>query len=136
MLFKSACDLKVNKYRAGGQFEPHLDFYTDDEVDDEGNRVAHAMLFLQDVELGGGFALPELGIYIEPKPGRMVHWRNVDRNGENDPLSLHGGCRVFSGNKQVTIKDYHHRDQKHWKCKKMCMSKVLNFYYVKTLTTH
>ena len=75
------------------------------------------MIFLQDVELGGGFAMPELGIYVSPSPGRMVHWRNLDRNGENVPLSLHGGCRVYSGNKQVAIKDYHQPFQKHWVCR-------------------
>ena len=74
------------------------------------------MIFLQDVELGGGFAMPELGIYIDPKLGRMIHWRNVDRNGQNDLLSLHGGCRVLAGNKQVAIKDYHQPFQNHWIC--------------------
>ena len=114
---------KVLKYRPGGQFSPHLDFYTEEQMEENeelglGNRVGHAMLFLQDVELGGGFAMPELGIYISPKPGRMVHWRNVDRYGENEPKSLHGGCHIYSGNKQVAVKDYHQPFQKHWMCDK------------------
>ena len=97
-----------------------MDFYLEDQKEDYhlGNRVGHAMIFLSDVDLGGGFAMPELDIHISPAPGRMVVWHNVDRNGENDPLSLHGGCRVFSGNKVVAIKDFHLLNQKSWMCKK------------------
>ena len=80
--------------------------------------MAHALIFLSDVEIGGGFAMPELDIYIKPKPGRMVVWHNVDRNGENDLHSLHGGCPVFSGNKVAIISDYHLLNQKSWMCKK------------------
>ena len=79
--------------------------------------MAQAMVFLSDVELGGGFAMPQLGIYVKPKPGIMVVWHNVDRNGENDILSLHGGCPVFSGNKVVAITSYHLLNQKNWTCK-------------------
>ena len=108
------------KYRPGGAFDPHHDFYEDEQKDDGydfGNRVAQAMIFLSDVELGGGFAMPELDIYINPRPGRMVVWHNLDQNGENDLRSLHGGCPVFSGNKLAAITSYHHLNQKKWICK-------------------
>ena len=112
---------KVVKYRPGGEFHLHVDFHSDEEIDEDdklGNRVGHSMIFLQSAELGGGFAMPKFNIHITPKPGRMAHWRNVDSNGINAPMSLHGGCHVFAGNKVVAIKDYHHPFQKHWQCKK------------------
>ena len=114
---------QVIRYRPGGQFPPNLDFFTQEQINKQanpglGNRVGHVMVFLQHVELGGGFAMPELGIYVSPKPGRMVHWRNVDKNGEKDHKSLHGGCYIYSGNKQVAVKDYHQNLQKHWICEK------------------
>ena len=101
--------------------EPHHDFFRDGhDVDDYnlGNRVAQAMIFLSDVELGGGFAMPELSVHITPKPGRMVVWYNVDRNGDNDLLSLHGGCPIFSGSKLAAITSFYLLNQKSCICKK------------------
>ena len=62
--------------------------------------------------------MPELDIYIAPQPGTMVVWHNVDTNGENDPLSLHGGCPVFAGNKVAIVTEHHLLAQNAWVCKK------------------
>ena len=113
--------IQVVKYRPGGTSLPHVDYYQEEAKEEGynlGNRCGHAMIFLSDVKLGGGFAMPELGIHISPKPGRMVVWHNLDKNGEPDPRSLHGGCRVFSGNKVMAIKDFHQLNQNNWTCKK------------------
>ena len=35
-------------------------------------------MILGGVELGGGFAMPEFGIHINPKQSRMTHCQNMD----------------------------------------------------------
>ena len=77
------------------------------------------MIFLRKVELGGGFAMPELGIHINPKQGRMVHWQNMNTNGEYSPHSLYGLCPVFIGNNLVATNIYYQS------CKQLMMCKDL-----------
>ena len=97
-----------------------MDYFEDAQKEEDynlGNRVAQAMIFLSDVKLGGGFAMPALGIYVPPKAGTMIVWHNVDINGENSKLSLHGGCPVWSGNKVAAITSFHALNQKQWSCR-------------------
>ena len=103
---------EVVKYRPGGTF--HLDYFNEEQPDEvEG----HTMIFLREVELGGGFAMPELGIHIKPKPGRMVHWQNMDTNGEYSPHSLYGLCPVFIGNNLVATNIYYQSRKELMMCK-------------------
>ena len=69
------------------------------EFSEYGNRIAQGILFLSHTELGGNFAMPELGVVFVPHPGSLVVWHNTDRSGNMDRRSLHGGCRLFMGQK-------------------------------------
>ena len=43
--------------------------------------------------------MPLLGLSIVPTPGNLVIWYNVDRDGNLDQRSYHGGCKVLAGHK-------------------------------------
>ena len=43
--------------------------------------------------------MPLLGLSIVPRPGELVIWHNVDRDGNLDQRSYHGGCKVMAGYK-------------------------------------
>lgn len=50
---------------------------------------------------GGWTAFPRIGVAARPVKGSAIFWFNMKRNGESDPLSLHGGCPVVLGNKWI-----------------------------------
>ena len=52
---------------------------------------------LNDVERGGWTAFPRAGIAVEPKKGSAAFWWNLKRNGNGDPMTLHGACPVLLG---------------------------------------
>ena len=69
-------NFEIFKYRPGGvNNAPHTDYST----------VAQGLLFLSNTQLGGNFIIPLLGIAVNPEPGSLVVWQNLDRNGDNDP---------------------------------------------------
>jgi len=110
--------LEIYKYRLGGEHSPHVDFYTETDLKKQaekgsydGNRLAIALVFLGKLELGGGFAMPELGIYVAPSPGTLLLWWNVDLDGNNSPESIHGGCPVYIGTKMIAITEYNFNEQ-------------------------
>ena len=111
-------DLEIIKYRPGGIHELHVDQFNEESViiffrdpylsycvnllqeySAYGNRIAQGILFLTNTKLGGNFAMPMLGVVFVPTPGSLVVWHNTDRRGNMDRRSLHGGCRLFKGQK-------------------------------------
>ncbi|XP_023323012.1 uncharacterized protein LOC111697301 isoform X4 [Eurytemora carolleeae] len=96
-------------FRLGGSHSPHTDFYDENHIEEhetEGNRIAIAMIFLRATKRGGGFAMPRLNIYVEPIPGSLLVWYNVDNYGRNDEDTVHGGCPVYQGTKMIAITEY------------------------------
>ena len=80
----------VFKYRPGSFVGLHNDYYLSEKKKTEqstfyGNRFAQGLLFFSGTDLGGNFILPFLGIAVNPEPGSLVVWHNVDRKGSFDP---------------------------------------------------
>ena len=55
------------------------------------------MFQLSDDLLGGGTAFPQIGAVAFPSRGSVVFWYSLTRDGERDPLSLHGACPTVLG---------------------------------------
>jgi hypothetical protein len=55
--------------------------------------------YLADVALGGETDFPLLGVRIQPKQGRVVHFHNLHANGMPDDRTLHAGMPVLEGTK-------------------------------------
>ena len=69
-----------------------------------GQRLFSAMVYLNDVEAGGGTAFPELGLSVQPVPGRLLIFANTlagSRDVTN--LSIHAGEPVTAGEKWSVI---------------------------------
>lgn len=68
-----------------------------------GARLKTALVYLNDVEEGGGTSMTKLGITIQARKGRLLVFHNtlMDENGTHDrhPLSEHAGMPVIKGEK-------------------------------------
>lgn len=106
---RHAESLQVVHYAETQQYRPHYDGW---DLDTErgrqrtargGQRLVTALIYLNDVEGGGGTVFPELDREIEARPGRMVVFHNVADPTLADlsrhPRSLHGGSPVWGGEK-------------------------------------
>ncbi|EGT45964.1 hypothetical protein CAEBREN_03684 [Caenorhabditis brenneri] len=59
------------------------------------------LISIKAANVGGGTVFPYLGTVARTKPGDAILWFNMKQNRELEPLSLHGGCPVRSGEKIV-----------------------------------
>merc|ERR1719233_2599710 len=90
-------DVEIYKYRPGGFIQPYSGYLFSSSP--YGKNVAQGLLFFSHTQLGGNFIMPLLGIAVNPDPGKLVVWRNVDRSGNFDPRILHSPCKVLQGHK-------------------------------------
>ena len=98
--------LQVVHYGEAQEYRPHYDAWDIDTAKGRektaigGNRAITVLMYLNEVGSGGATDFPELGIEVEPVPGRMCifHDLYVD-SGERHVDALHGGMPVLSGEK-------------------------------------
>jgi prolyl 4-hydroxylase len=101
--------LQVVHYGKTQEYRPHFDAY---DMNTEkgrqrtkkgGQRIMTALMYLNDVEEGGGTIFPTLHLEVEAKPGRIVIFHNLADHTLADftrhPKSLHGGSPVDAGQK-------------------------------------
>ena len=99
-------------YAEAEEFRPHSDgiqMNADAEKlagfeRDGGQRLFSAMVYLNSVEAGGATSFPELGVTVQPAPGRLLIFANTlagSRDVTN--LSIHAGEPVTSGEKWSVI---------------------------------
>ena len=98
--------IQVVYYGETQQYKPHFDaFDLDTEkgkkiTGESGQRLATALLYLNEVEGGGGTTFPKVEKQVSPKPGRAVVFHNCyEGTNKRHPKSLHGGMPVEKGEK-------------------------------------
>lgn len=102
--------LQILRYQHGGEYRPHMDFFdpkyagSAKHLASGGQRVATFILYLSDVDAGGGTKFPNLGLEFRPKKGAGLLFSNTDQYGEPNPLSLHAGIPVVAGTKYIATK--------------------------------
>jgi prolyl 4-hydroxylase len=102
--------LQVLRYKIGGEYRPHFDYFPPIQsgakvhVRQGGQRVATLIVYLNDVEAGGETIFPEVGISVVARRGSAVYFRYMNKQGQLDPLSLHGGAPVSAGEKWIMTK--------------------------------
>lgn len=100
------------RYRQGQQFKHHYDYFTltegywQQERRRGGQRSWTAMVFLNAPDAGGATDFPELGLSVTPRPGAVLAWNNMDRDGYPNPATLHAGLPVTRGSKYVITQWY------------------------------
>lgn len=99
--------INVLKYAEGGEYKPHHDYFDPavkgraELIKDSGQRVGTFIMYLSDVESGGGTSFPKAKIEVRPKMGRALYFSNTKLNGDLDPLTYHAGVPVQKGTKYL-----------------------------------
>lgn len=102
--------LQILRYRTGGQYTPHFDYFPPTDPGSAsalatgGQRVASLVMYLNDVEEGGGTVFPQVGLTVLPRKGSAVYFEYCNSRGQVDPLTLHGGAPVAKGQKWIATK--------------------------------
>lgn len=100
------------RYAEGQEFKPHCDYFNPGGKDWErytsvaGERSWTFMVYLNEVEAGGGTRFKCIGKTFQPEVGKLVCWNNRRPDGSVNPSTLHHGMKVRKGTKYVITKWY------------------------------
>eukprot|EP01048_Picozoa_sp_COSAG05_P010580 COSAG05_NODE_941_length_6510_cov_42.192482_4_plen_248_part_00 len=110
-------EFQVIHYEKNQEYRPHYDAYDTSGEHGQantvrgGNRLLTVLMYLSDVEAGGGTSFPNIGITVTPKKGRVLVFYNCCFGADGiidpsrpDPKSLHSGDPVVSGVKWAVNK--------------------------------
>lgn len=104
------------RYDVGQEFKPHTDYFAPGGLDFQkfcsvsGQRTWTFMIYLNDVEAGGGTRFKAIGKTFQPETGKLLCWNNRRPDGRVNPNTLHHGMRVRKGLKYVITKWYRERE--------------------------
>ena len=107
--------IQAQKYDVGDEFQPHHDYFEpgtagyDNFCKEKGQRSWTFMVYLNDVEKGGGTVFPALGRTFRPAKGAALIWNNLTPEGFVNPATLHGGAPVKAGVKYIITKWFRER---------------------------
>lgn len=102
---------QVIQYNENEHYDYHYDAYDISEIEkyekycgERGNRIKTVLVYLNDVEEGGGTGFDLLSAYdhpieIQAKKGRMVVFCNINNDGTINGGSRHAGLPVIKGEK-------------------------------------
>lgn len=105
--------LQVLNYQVGGKYDPHYDACkpgTCGRINKNGGaRYITVLIYLNDVEEGGGTYFPFLNKTVKPEKGKVVIFYNTDFSETIIKESMHGGNPIIKGEKWIINKWIHHR---------------------------
>ncbi|RJF96361.1 proline hydroxylase [Noviherbaspirillum saxi] len=102
--------LQVLRYEKDNEYRPHYDWFDAaspgprKHLERGGQRVATIIMYLSEVEEGGGTSFPNIGLQVQPKKGSAVCFLNTDHYGNPDQKTLHAGEPVARGVKVIATK--------------------------------
>jgi prolyl 4-hydroxylase len=102
--------MQVLRYETGNEYRAHYDWFDPDSpgprkhLEHGGQRVGTFVIYLNDVEQGGGTSFPGIGLEVQPQKGGAVFFANTDAFGVPDKQTLHAGMPVVKGVKMVANK--------------------------------
>ncbi len=103
-------NLQILHYGVGGEYRPHYDYFDRataagaDCTKRGGQRLATLIIYLENTEAGGETIFPLLHIKVVPKKGDALLFYSCSPGGQEDPMTLHGGAPVLSGEKWIATK--------------------------------
>ena len=107
--------LQGQRYAPGQEFKPHTDYFEPDGQDFArycavaGQRSWTFMIYLNDVEAGGGTRFREIGKTVQPERGKLLAWNNRLPGGAVNPATMHHGMKVRAGRKYIVTRWYRER---------------------------
>jgi prolyl 4-hydroxylase len=102
--------MQVLRYEKGNEYRPHFDWFDSTlpgpskHLERGGQRLGTFVIYLSDVEEGGGTSFPSIGLEVQPQKGGAVFFMNTDSFLTPDQLTLHAGQPVVKGVKHVANK--------------------------------
>lgn len=102
--------MQVQHYQATNEYQPHFDWFDPalpgprKHMDHGGQRLGTFVLYLSEVESGGGTSFPSIGLEVFPNKGGAVFFLNTDTQHLPDTLTLHAGSPVIEGVKVIANK--------------------------------
>jgi prolyl 4-hydroxylase len=102
--------LQVVRYRTGGQYVPHFDFFSPRDpgsmvhLTGGGQRTATLIVYLNNVEAGGATHFPDAGVSFSPRKGQALYFRYYNNKGQLDPATIHAGLPVLADEKWIINK--------------------------------
>ena len=106
---------QLQRYDVGQQFRQHTDYFapaTDEYADfcaEKGNRTWTFMIYLNDVQQGGGTRFFAIKQTILPHLGTAIAWNNRYPDGQVNPDTVHAGLPVEEGFKLIITKWFRER---------------------------
>lgn len=99
---------QVLRYGPDEEYKPHNDYFNPNDpasasnLSRNGQRIATVLIYLNDVEAGGGTSFPESKLEIKPRKGSAIFFGYPSADGSSK--TLHGGSPVLRGEKWVCVK--------------------------------
>jgi len=99
--------MQGQRYEPGQQYKHHNDYffpsqpYWQEERRRGGQRTWTAMVILGVPDAGGATDFARIHEAVQPQPGALVTWNNMDPAGLSNPFTLHAGMPVEAGVKHV-----------------------------------
>jgi len=103
------------RYAVGQEFKGHTDYFEPNGQDFErfcsvsGQRTWTFMIYLNEVEAGGGTRFKVIDKTFQAETGKLLCWNNHRPDGSLNPSTLHHGMKVRRGVKYVITKWYRER---------------------------
>ncbi len=107
--------LQGQRYAPGQEFKAHTDYFEPDGADYaqfcavSGQRTWTVMIYLNDVQAGGGTRFKAIDKIVQPERGKLLAWNNRTAQGAVNPATLHHGMKVRAGTKYVITRWYRER---------------------------
>ncbi|NRR32224.1 2OG-Fe(II) oxygenase [Oxalobacteraceae bacterium] len=101
---------QLQKYGVSHEYRPHFDWLNPSStghrshLERGGQRLGTFILYLTDVEQGGGTAFPNIGVEVHPRKGNALFFLNTDAAHTPDQQTLHAGSPVVKGSKIIANK--------------------------------
>ena len=103
------------RYDLDQEYKAHYDYFIPGTREYQvfcqlgGQRTWTFMIYLNDVEEGGGTRFRRLEKTIMPEKGKAVIWNNLNPDGTVNPYTIHHGMKVRKGSKYVITKSFRER---------------------------
>lgn len=100
------------RYALNQEFKPHTDYFAPSGQDFEkfcsaaGQRTWTFMIYLNNVQAGGGTRFKSINKIFKPETGALLCWNNRRADDSVNPHTLHHGMKVRKGTKYVITKWY------------------------------
>jgi prolyl 4-hydroxylase len=97
------------RYEIGQEFKQHCDWFDTQSAYnvshlEKGQRTWTLMVYLNDVDEGGGTRFTKLDMEFKPRKGKAVIWNNLLPNMKGNAWSEHWGMPVVRGQKNIITK--------------------------------